>query len=163
VAWLGPEDLRGFWQPGQVIRRPLYLSDTLFGDALDDIPDALSARVRIVRTKELPGRLGSLLLRSTGWFRARHIYMPEEKDIQANAYFTLKVVGDALTHIRGYFYRDYLVERIEHMIDDVPYTSVYPRLSLAPEQRFAAKGGYVARPEKKQEQTLVAVSDWLIP
>lgn len=163
AAWLKPADLQALWHldPAPGVR--LYLSDTLFGGRLEAIPETLREQVRLVRTKELPGRLSRLLLRSTGWFRARHIYVPEEKDIQANAYFTLKVVGDALTHTRGYFYRDYLVERIEHMIDDAPYTSVYPRLSLAPEQRFAAKGGYIARPGKQKEMRLVAVTDWLIP
>jgi hypothetical protein len=105
--------------------------------------------------------LNRLLMRSTGWLRSRRIYAPEEKQVQANAYFALKMAGGALKGIQGYFDREFLLEGIEHMVDNANYTSVYPRLSLAPEQRFVSKGCYIAR--LSEDGSLVAVTDWLIP
>jgi hypothetical protein len=67
----------------------------------------------------------------------------------------------ALKSIQGYFDREYLLEGIEHMVDNANYTSVYPRMSLAPEQRFVSKGAYIAR--LSEDGSLVAVTDWLIP
>lgn len=40
-------------------------------------------------------------------------------------------------------------------------TSAYPRLSLGPGQRFASKGGYIAR--LGDGGTLLAASDWIVP
>ena len=40
-------------------------------------------------------------------------------------------------------------------------TSAYPRLSLGPGQRFASKGGYIAR--IGDGGTLLAASDWIVP
>ena len=112
---------------------------------------------------ELPGRLTRRLVRSTGWLRARRIYAPDEKRVQANAYFTLKMAGGSLKHIRGFFNREYFIERIEHMVDNANYTSVYPRISLAPNQRFVSKGCYIAQLELGEKARLRPVSDWLIP
>ncbi len=83
--------------------------------------------------------------------------------MQAHAYFSLKIAGEALGHIRGFFSREYFLERIEHMVDNASYTSVYPRISLAPNQRFVSKGCYIAQLPEQGNGQLVAVTDWLIP
>ncbi len=165
VLWLSKEQLINLWpllESNKQMPR-IYLSSTLFGSDQSSLPASLSEHIYLTRTREVPKRISRLLMRSTGWLKVKHIYAPESREIQANAYLALKVAGDALMHIRGYFFRDYLIERIEHTVDNVPYSSVYPRISLAPGQRFAAKGGYITQfsPGKKNE--LVAVSDWLTP
>ena len=75
----------------------------------------------------------------------------------------MKLAGGALKHIRGYFYRDYFIERIEHLVDNANYTSVYPRVSLAPHQRFAAKGVYITRVSSNKDSKLVALTKWRVP
>jgi hypothetical protein len=165
AVWMDAARLEALWP---VLARAdgvgrLYLSSTLFGLDGRSVPQALRDRVLLTRTSELPGRSDRLLRRSTGWLKMKQRYAPAYPEIQANAYLALKVVGDALTHNRGYFFRDYLIERIEHIIDSVPYTSVYPRITLAPGQRFAAKGGYIVRFSGQEPPALAAVSDWLVP
>lgn len=166
VLWMSDDQLVNLWPVLQAGARParLYLSSTLFGTDAGSIPAALRDRVYLVSTREVPARTARLLLRSTGWLKAKKVYDPDQREIQANAYLALKVAGDALMHIRGYFFRDYLIERIEHTVDNVPYTSVYPRISLAPEQRFAAKGGYITQfTSRGGPAKLAAVSEWVIP
>ena len=75
----------------------------------------------------------------------------------------MKMAGEGLKHIRGFFNREYFIERIEHMIDNANYTSVYPRISLAPNQRFVAKGFYIAQLGNGDKARLQAVTEWLIP
>ncbi|MFA6971922.1 MAG: c-type cytochrome [Gallionella sp.] len=42
-------------------------------------------------------------------------------------------------------------------------TTIYPHLSLGPEQRFASKGGYIVRFADGNGDKLIAESDWIVP
>ncbi len=165
VLWLGEDELP--WEElvsaGEGPVR-VYLSTTLY-DAPVSVPASLRDRTRFVHPYELPDRLPRLLARSTGWFRAKHILggTPEALRVQANAYFTLKIAGDAVVNIRSLFVPEYFIERIEHMMDNASYTSVYPRVSLAPGQRFVVKGAYIAKVSEQAKGGLVPVTDWLTP
>ncbi|MEJ2404374.1 MAG: hypothetical protein P8171_08820 [Candidatus Thiodiazotropha sp.] len=165
VVWSGREGVQALLQ--RLGRKSgeapvVYLSSRFYGTQTDILPEAWRERIRFVHCQEMPDKLGHHLLRSTGWFKSKRIYNPQAKAIQANAYFALKATGDALKQIRGYFYRDYFIEKIEHMVDDLPYTSVYPRVSMAPGQRFASRGYYIARVDGKGGN-LVRVSEWKAP
>jgi ABC-type branched-subunit amino acid transport system substrate-binding protein len=144
------------------LKGTIFLSSRLYGTSIEGIPGALKKKVKFIHSQEMPAKLNRLLARSTGWFRYKRILNPDEMEVQANAYFALKVTGDALKHIRGYFFRDYFIEKIEHTIDDVPYTSIYPRLSLAPKQRFSSRGYYVATIDEKRNR-LAAETPWRAP
>ncbi len=163
VMWLTRQEVEELWKKMEPngIPEKLYLSPELYGDLDAKIPDSMLDRTLFVHSYGLPDKLSRLLIRSTGWLKVRRIYAPEEKRVQANAYFALKAAGDSLSHIRGYFYRDYFIERIEHMVDNATYTSVYPRVSLAPNQRFASKGYVISRPSR--DGKLTAVTDWRAP
>lgn len=163
VPWLGRADLGAMWaREAQGRAAPIYLSTTLYGVDPSGIPQAARDRVYLVHPSELPNKLPRRLARSTGWLRVKRKYSSEAQAAQANAYFTLKMAGEAVIAIRGFFLRDYLLERIEHMVDRATYTSVYPRISLAPGQRFASKGAYILQAPRGGNE-LVAVTGWVIP
>jgi hypothetical protein len=42
-------------------------------------------------------------------------------------------------------------------------TTMYPHLSLGPEQRFASKGGYIVKFANKKDNTLSDESGWIVP
>ncbi|MCG7990558.1 MAG: hypothetical protein JAY99_18955 [Candidatus Thiodiazotropha lotti] len=158
VLWLDRGKSEQLFNSGQLNSAELImLSSQYYGTDTRLIPPDLTDSVLFIHSAEMPDKLNRLLIRSTGWFRAKRIYNKETREIQANAYFALKVLGDAVKHIRGYFYRDYMIEKIEHMIDDLPYTSIFPRLSMAPDQRFASRGFYVAKTEAKEESLISLV------
>ena len=162
VVWLDGDRLAGLWGAGvpDGIGR-VYLSTSLFGLETGSMPQVARDKVFLVHPYELPDKLPRLLIRATGWLRAKRIYAPEAEREQANAFFALKMAGAALQTMRGFFVREYLLEKLEHMTENASYTSVYSRLSLAPGQRVISRGAYITRFDANGD--LVAVTDWLIP
>ena len=61
------------------------------------------------------------------------------------------------------FVRDYLIERIEEMMEHRILTGYYPRLALAPNQSFASKGGYIVHFAPAGGKRVVADGDWIAP
>jgi hypothetical protein len=49
------------------------------------------------------------------------------------------------------------------MAENASYTSVYPRFSLAPGQRFLSRGAYITQFEPVGSAKLVAKTDWMVP
>jgi hypothetical protein len=97
-----------------------------------------------------------------GWFRIRQIPVVAEQ-VQTDTYLVCGLVSDTLNHMVDTFVRDYLVERIEEMLEHRVITGYYPRLSLAPGQRFASKGGYIVRFESAQGAAVAADGEWIAP
>ncbi len=58
------------------------------------------------------------------------------------------------------FYRDYLLDVIDMMNDEVYALAVYPRMSFGPGQRYGVKGCYVCRPAPGGK--LADCSPWVI-
>ncbi len=164
VLWVQPDDL------GDALAEPLnsgpkriYLSTTFYGVERGTIASGSLSRVFLVHPQDLPSGLRVRLARSTGWLKARRIYDPRAQKAQANAVFALRVAGEAVKKIQGYYLRDYMIERIEHMLDNSLFTSVYPSVTLAPGQRFVSKGTYIAQFAEQDGGKLTAVTPWVIP
>ena len=52
---------------------------------------------------------------------------------------------------------------MEHRLGTSLETSIYPRLSLGPGQRFASKGSYIVKLNAGAEQSFSLLSDWIVP
>ena len=165
VLWLSKQQTVGLWgavegssgEPASV-----YLSTTLFDHAGGDVPDAWRGRALFVHPAALPQQQRRLLARSNGWLRVNRIQSPQAAWIQGDALFTLKIAGEAVRMIRGYFNQEYFLERIEHIAENAVFTSIYPSVGLAPGQRFLSKGAYIAQYGPQGSNELVAVSDWIV-
>ena len=65
--------------------------------------------------------------------------------LQLNAHFALALLDYSIARMNGTFSADYLLETIERETETSPSPGVFPRLSLGPGQRFAAKGTQIVR------------------
>jgi len=143
VFWLRPRDLAALGpRPKQI--QSVYVSGRM--GALEHAP--LAADWRAVALMAYPFDLPELRRVRVdfpmGWFSIRKIPVVAEQ-AQTDTWMTCSIVSDALNHMADTFVRDYLVERIEQMLEHRLITGYYPRLALAQNQRFASKGGYLVR------------------
>ena len=83
--------------------------------------------------------------------------------MQIDTYTVCGIVSDTVNHMVDAFIRDYLVERIEEMLEHRVITGYYPRLALAPRQRLASKGGYIVHFADPAGTRIVAEGDWIAP
>jgi hypothetical protein len=97
-----------------------------------------------------------------GWFALKQVPLVAEQ-VQADTFLACGLLAETLSHMADTFQRDYLVERLEDMVERRLVTGYYPRLSLAPKQRFASKGGYLVRMAGPEPVRLIADGDWTVP
>ena len=164
VLWLGQSELGVIW-PKLLDREfsgRIYLSTSLYGTEFESIPSDLRAQAYFLHPYAMPERMPVQLRRAQIWMHRSQIAAADFQRVQANAFFTLTETGIALKKIGGFWFRDYFMEGIEHAIDNTVFTSVYPRLSLAPGQRFVSMGLYLFRLVDKGAGKPEPEVDWAI-
>lgn len=140
VLWLDAADLKELNAGAESVRAVprIFLSSTLASEMLTLAAQGMKGKIRFLHPYELPGQLDRKLARTRIWLKVRNIEFSDPR-IQANTFFALTQAGNAVMHLVGNFSRDYFAELVEHGVDNAIVTSVYPRLSLGPDQRYAAK------------------------
>lgn len=162
VLWLNQEDLARVVLPGGGFAVPVYLSfEHLRGKPPPNL-GALGAQVRMVYPTDLPPRHAARLLRTTIWLHNKGIPLVDEA-VQIGTQFALTVLSDAVGHVMDNFSRDLVAERIEHVVATTSIPALYPNVSLAPGQRFAAKGGSVVQWVSGEKPQVKALSGWIVP
>jgi hypothetical protein len=97
-----------------------------------------------------------------GWMRVQQLPVVDER-VQATTYNACQILAEAIGSMLDSFVRDFLVERIESMLSTRLDSGYYPRLGLAPGQRFASKGGYLVHFASPSGTRIVAEGDWTTP
>jgi hypothetical protein len=160
VLWLRPPDIARLGN--RVSARAVFMSGLMAG--LENAP--LPANWRPVTVMaypfDLPEKRRWRLDFALGWFSIRHIPVVDLQ-VQADTYLACGILAETLSHMTDAFVRDYLVERVEDMLEHRLVTGYYPRLTLAPGQRFASKGGYLVRFADSGGTRIVADGDWVVP
>jgi hypothetical protein len=140
----------------------VYMSGLMAG--LDNAPLPAEWRkvTKMAYSFDLPDQRRTRMNYPLGWFRIRQIPVLEEQ-VQVDTYLACGLVAETLSHMADSFIRDYLVERLEGMLEHRIVTGYYPRLALAPDQRFASKGGYLVHFDEPTGSRLQSDGDWLAP
>jgi ABC-type branched-subunit amino acid transport system substrate-binding protein len=143
----------------------VYLSSSLCGSDLV-VPAGLRPLVRRVHPFDVPKNKSRKLARLNNWLDSRDLERREQR-IQADAYFAITFLARGMKHLNQNFSREYLIEVLEHALDNATFTSVYPRVSLGPGQRFASKGSYILElssdADSDSDGEWKPVGDWIIP
>lgn len=161
VLWLRPEDLRalGGVTPGT---GNVWVSGELGGLEQAPLPPEWRRVARLTYPVDLPGQRVVRVDYALSWFRLRRIPLLAER-VQVDTYLALGLAAETLNHMVDAFVRDYFIERIDMLLDHRALTGYYPRLSLAPGQRFASKGAYVVHFTEAQGTHVAPLGGWITP
>ena len=161
VLWLRPKDLAALGnQP--VKADDVWISGLMGALEHAPLPSTWRNRTHMAYPFDLPDKRRVRVDYPLGWFRVRHVPVVDLQ-VQADTYLACGLVSETLNHMVDTFVRDYLVERIEAMLEHRVITGYYPRLALAPGQRFASKGGYSVHFAEPTGAKTVPEGDWIVP
>jgi len=176
VLWLRPDDLKAL--PVKVPPAAVVLMSGLMG-GMESAPLAGDwlHRVHMSYPIDLPERRLARMNFPYGWFKVQHIPLVSER-VQVNTYLACVVTSETVGHLFDSFVPEYLLERLEMMVSRRLANAYFPRLGLAPGQRFASKGGYVVHFDEHASPAaaaatadsgishgirVVADTDWVVP
>ena len=164
ALWLEPADLGGLAALATVKPGPplVLVSAGLLGDGLNELPGEVRSFTFITYPHSLPEDVGRAKLAVEGWLRVKGIPVTNF-DIEARVHFLGWMLSGIVKRMRDDFYRDYFLDIIDMMRDEYySISSVYPRLSFGPGQRYASKGCYVVQLDDSDPPNLVKRSGWVI-
>lgn len=160
VLWLRPNDLdalRGTPPPGSV-----FISGLMGGLDHAPLPERWRDVASLAYPVDLPEGRRVRVDYAFGWFAIRHIPVVDER-VQADTWLACGLLAETLSHLVDAFVPDYLIERVDDMLEHRVLTGFYPRLSLAPGQHYASKGGYIVRFAQPDHLKVVADGAWTVP
>ncbi len=161
VLWLRPPDLAAM---GDARDAPplVYMSGLMGGLERSPLPVDWRARMHMAYPFDLPNKRVVRVDFPLGWFRIRGIKLVDEQ-MQTDTYLACGLVSEALNGMVDTFYGPYLIEELQSMAEHRIVTGYYPRLTLAENQHFASKGGYLVRFGANGGSKIIADGDWLVP
>jgi hypothetical protein len=162
VLWLRAGDIAALGSPPAHTK--VYLSGLMGGLEDSPLPASWRDRTFLALPLDVPDRRGVRLDYPLGWFHFRHIPIVA-KQVQIDTYLACSVVSQVLRdQIADSYVRAYFVEQLQGMLEHRLVTGYYPHLSLSYHERFASRGGYIARfAPQGAASHLVADGDWTVP
>jgi hypothetical protein len=160
VLWLRESDLAAL--RGDPPARSVYISGLMGGLESAPLPVRWRAATRMAYPYDLPELRRVRMNFPLGWFKVQGIPVTAER-VQTNTYLACVILSETLGHMLDSFVRDFLLERMEMMLSRRLVNGYFPRLGLAPGQRFASKGGYLVRLPATAGDKVLAEGAWSTP
>jgi len=161
VLWLRAADLAALGPP-PAAPTAVYLSGLMGGLEGAPLPPGWRDLAHMAYPFDLPDKRRVRVDFALGWFAIRRIPV-QAQQVQADTFLACGLLAETLNHMADAISRDYLIERLDDMIERRVVTGYYPRLTLGPGQRFASKGGYVVRFVEPGGTRVAAERDWIVP
>jgi hypothetical protein len=161
ALWLRPPDIASLAAPPVSPSRVL-MSGLMGGLEGAPLPAEWRAITRMAYPVDLPDQRIIRVDYARGWLALHHIPVVAEQ-VQTDTYVACGMTIEALTHMAGSFVPEYLVERMQGMLEHQLISGYYPRLALAPNERFASKGGYIVHFANPTGTRVLPDTEWRVP
>jgi hypothetical protein len=161
VLWLRPADIAALGDMPSA-RTTVYMSGMMGGLEDSPLPASWRGHTRLAYPFDLPDRRGVRLDYPLGWFSFRHIPVVAEQ-VQADTYLACSLLAEVMKQMADNVAGTYLIEQLQRMLEHRLITGYYPHLTLALNQRFASKGGYIAHFSDSRGTRLIADGAWTVP
>jgi hypothetical protein len=161
VLWLRPSEIAILGEVA-VSASEVFISGLMGGLDAAPLPAAWRSVTRMAYPLDLPEKRNIRVDYALGWFALHRIPIVAEQ-VQVDTYVACTLVLETLAHMPGSFVPDYLVERMEGMLEHQLVSGYYPRLALAPNERFASKGGYIVHFANPTGRRVLPDADWRVP
>lgn len=148
VAWLPVEDLSDLVSRqarGRLKGLPVYTMEAFTDWSRAPAGPQPQADILHVYPYRLKPGTGIQFPREQVWLQSNGLGDLDTR-IAGKVLFACHVLGEELSGIRSNFSRDYLMEGLEHMLDGTNMTTLYPRTTMGPGQRYLSRGAYVVSP-----------------
>jgi hypothetical protein len=160
ILWLRAADVAALQD--SPVPSHVYLSGLMAGLEKAPLPASWRSKTQMVYAVDLPERRRVRVDYPLGWFRIKRIPVVALKE-QVDTYLACGLLAENLSHMVDTFQPEYLIERMQEMLEHRVLTGFYPRLTLASGQQFASKGGYMVHFAEPAGERVVADTDWLVP
>lgn len=137
-------------------------SAAIVGKEIAKLGKNLTPRLIFTFPYELPSVYNPHVFRVRQWMHSQHLEI-SDPNLQFQTYYALTITQFALDQILNDFYREYFIEKIEHLAENNLNIGPYPSLSLGPGQGFASKGAYIVQWKPLKKGNINPVSDWIVP
>jgi hypothetical protein len=160
VLWLRPTDLLALGD-APALPSTVFMSGLMGGLENSPLPATWRSRTLVAYPFDMPDSSRVRVNFPLEWFKIRGIPVVDQQ-VQVDTYLACGLLAETVNHMADTFGRDYLVERMEEMLEHRVMTGHYPRLALAEGQRFASKGGYLVQFTGPEGNRLRA-GPWVVP
>ncbi|ORJ54967.1 ABC transporter substrate-binding protein [Geothermobacter hydrogeniphilus] len=163
VLWLQRSAMKELFTlaPRHSALQSLLLSWRMLDNSSAGLPESWRDKIRLTYPYRLPGQLNSRLSFVKSWLRLKKLPI-ENLYIQAQTYFLGWVLTGSTRMMGDDFYRDYFLDVIDMMNDEVYAIATVPRASFGAGQRYAVKGCYIVGLDGKDPAKLVPLTPWVV-
>ncbi|HEY4970294.1 MAG TPA: hypothetical protein VII35_10335 [Steroidobacteraceae bacterium] len=161
VLWLRPADF-ALLANVSVRASRIFASGLMGGLENTPVPAGWRPVTHLTYPAELPDRRMIGVDFALGWMVLHHIALLDTR-VQVDTYVACGLIRETLDRMRGSFTADYLIESMEGMLEHQLVSGYYPALALAPNERFASKGGYIVHFANPAGTKVVPDTDWRVP
>ncbi|MBI5496169.1 MAG: cytochrome c [Deltaproteobacteria bacterium] len=142
VLWLDPDGLALLHDAPVAGEFAVFLSSTMLEGEVPAWLAGESAAATLAHPYALPAETRSRFPRVSAWLATRRVppAAAAQRRIVDQTFFAVTMLGEGVMHLNKNFYRDYLLEVLDHSSGFETWSASYSRLSFGPGQRYLAKG-----------------------
>ena len=159
VFWLNKDDFSYIEKINHHQVKNAYFSGYLGNMDAVSYPQSWKKVAKVIYPYEMYDKRMLHTINLNSWLNSHGIALQDEK-VQSEVLFDMYLLDDVTGEMMDNLYRDYMIEKVESILSQASNTTIYPSVSLGPNQRLLSKSGYIV---KFVNKGFVAVSDRIIP